>query len=254
MDMLLAIDIGNTNINFGLFRGKRLVKSFFIGSGVYNQRKLKSALARNGITKCEIIVCSVVPRLTAKLKKDIKKIFNRLPIIVGKDLMVPLNNLYRHPKKVGCDRLVNAFAAVERYGTPLVVVDFGTAVTFDVISKKKEYCGGMILPGLKMSLEALKRKTALLPHILLSRPPEFIGRDTRSSILSGIVYGFAALSDSLIEKIKEKIGQEAFAIGTGGDIGLIGSYCRKLNFIEKHLTVQGLNGLYRRCKEGKGNS
>jgi type III pantothenate kinase len=126
------------------------------------------------------------------------------------------------------------------------VVDFGTAITFDVISKHKEYLGGMILPGLEISLAVLAERTALLPKIKLNKPKEFIGRDTRNSMLSGIVYGFAALTDNLAKRIKNRIGQSAKVIATGGNIHLIGKYCKKIDKIDRDLTLKGLNLIYNR--------
>jgi len=148
--------------------------------------------------------------------------------------------LYRRPAQVGQDRLVNAYAAFFSYGAPLIVIDFGTAVTFDVVSQKREYLGGMILPGLKISLDSLAQRTALLPSIRLTSPAEFIGRDTKNSMLSGIVYGFSSLVDELCRKIKKKLGSKARVVATGGDAGLIGRYCRVINKIDKDLTLKGL--------------
>ena len=157
---------------------------------------------------------------------------------------MPIKNLYLNPKEVGQDRLVNAYAGVKLYGAPLVVIDFGTAVTFDVISGRKEYLGGLILPGLRISLEALNQRTALLPKIKLEEPKEFIGRDTEGSMLSGIVYGFSSLTDDLIARIKDKLGRKTKAIGTGGNISLISKYCQRLDDKDIHLTLKGLNMLF----------
>ena len=144
--------------------------------------------------------------------------------------------------------MVNAYAGVRLYGAPLVVVDFGTAVTFDIISKNKEYLGGMILPGLNISLNALSEHTALLPKVNLSRPKEFIARDTRNSILSGLVYGFSALADEFSNRIKQKIGQRAQVIGTGGNIRLVARYSKKIDKIDSDLTIKGLNFIYHKNK------
>jgi type III pantothenate kinase len=236
--MLLAIDIGNTNISFGIFRGKRPVKRFNLLSKNYSLKKLKRLLGKSGIENS--IISSVVPKLTRILKKDLKRILPRRPLIIGKDIKVPLVNRYRNPAQVGQDRLVNAYAGIMLYGAPLIVVDFGTAVTFDVVSKNKEYLGGFILPGLEISLDALAQRTALLPSIKLSKPKEFIGDDTKSSMLGGIVYGFAALTDDLVNRIKKKIGKHAKVIGTGGNINLIGTYCRRFDRIDEGLTLKGL--------------
>ncbi len=260
--MLLAIDIGNTNINFGIFSATRIggcanscgaknygekdnkiIKRFDIPTKDYAGLKLSALLGKIDIT--DSIICSVVPNTTKILEKGLKKILVKPPYIIGKDIKVPIKNLYRKPKQVGDDRLVNAYAGIMLYGAPLIAVDFGTAVTFDVVSKNKEYLGGMILPGLGISLDALNQRTALLPMVKLEEPREFIGRDTRSSMLSGIVYGFAALTDGLVVRIKNKIGKEAKIIGTGGNIGLIGKYCQQLDKIDRDLTLKGLSLIYR---------
>lgn len=240
--MLLAVDIGNTNITFGLFRGKSIESTFNIPTCLYSIKKLKSNLKNNKIK--ETIVCSVVPRLTRRLSEDLKTIADKKPYIIGKSIKVPIKNLYRNPGQVGQDRLVNAFAAISFYCAPAIVVDFGTAITFDIISKRKEYLGGMILPGLKISLEALNKRTALLPKVSLKKPNGFIGRDTRNSMLSGIIYGFSSLTDDLITRIKKRIGKDALAIATGGNINLISKYCREIDKIDPFLTLKGLNRLY----------
>ncbi|MDD2679879.1 MAG: type III pantothenate kinase [Candidatus Omnitrophica bacterium] len=240
--MLLAIDIGNTNITFRLFRADRIKHCFNIPTQDYNLRNLRQNLRKLKIDNA--IICSVVPPVTRKIERDLRSLLGRQPQIIGKHIRVPIKNLYRNPKAVGQDRLVNAYAGVKLYGAPLVVVDFGTAVTFDVISKKKEYRGGMILPGLRISLEALNARTALLPKIKLEGPKEFIGRDTKSSMLSGIIYGFSALTDNLIARLKHKLGKKTKAIGTGGNIGLISRYCRSLDGKDIRLTLKGLNMLF----------
>lgn len=242
--MLLAIDIGNTNITFGIFKNNKLIKRFDIPTRDYSLKKLKQRL--NEVCINDAIICSVVPKVTGKLGDDLNKLLEKKPIIIGKDIIVPLKNLYRRPKQVGQDRLVNAYAGIKLYGAPLVAVDFGTAITFDVISKNNEYLGGMILPGLEISLSCLAQKTALLPKIKLEKPKEFIGRDTKNSMLSGIVYGFAALTGELVMRIRNKIGKSAKVIGTGGNVNLIGAYCRQGYKIDKNLTLKGLNLIYKR--------
>jgi len=242
--MLLAIDIGNTNISLGLFRGNCLCKRFTIPTKEKKyQTCLKKIFNRNKIH--DVIVCSVVPIASKLMEKEVRKLLGKQPYIIGKGIRVPIKNQYLKPKQVGQDRLVNAYAGVILYGAPLIAVDFGTAVTFDVVSRNKEYLGGMILPGLGISLDALNQRTALLPRIKLEEPREFIGRDTKSSMLSGIIYGFAALVDDLVIRIKKKIGQSATVIGTGGNIDLIGKYCKKIDKIDKDLTLKGLNLIYR---------
>jgi type III pantothenate kinase len=241
--MLLAIDIGNTNIACGLFKKDRIIKRFSFPTkpGQYYyflKRELKKNIPDSAI------IASVVPKATSRLELALRFLRVGQLIVLGENITVPIKNRYRYPKQVGQDRLVNGFAAVKLYGTPAIVVDFGTAITFDVISKKKEYMGGMILPGLGISLDSLNQRTALLPRIKLYAPSEFIGRDTKNSILSGIVYGFAGLTDTLIERIKNKLGKNVLVIGTGGDIGFIGRYCKKIDKIDKDLTLKGLNLIY----------
>jgi type III pantothenate kinase len=237
--VLLAIDIGNTNISCAVFKKKKIIKRFAIPTRVYHPKRIKKALGELPITTS--ILCSVVPCATKNLEKDLTKFLGRKPYVIGKDIKVPIKNLYRKPREVGQDRLVNAYAGVMFYGAPLIVADFGTAVTFDVVSKNSEYLGGLILPGLQISLVVLAERTALLPRIKLEKPKEFVGRDTKNSMLSGIIYGFSSLTDDLINRIRNKIGRGALAIGTGGNIGLIGRFCKRLDKIDRDLTLKGLN-------------
>ena len=245
--MLLAVDVGNTNITIGIFNNNRLVKKFsIVTKDVEKSVLLKEIFNKYPVT--DTIICSVVPKVTKFLKTKIEDISASTVIVVGKDFKVPVKNLYRKPYQVGQDRLVNAYAGIVLYGKPLIAIDFGTAVTFDVVNKKGDYWGGMILPGLRISLEALSSKTALLPRINLSKPKEFIGRDTKNSMLSGIVYGFSALTDDMIERIRGKIGSNAIAIGTGGNVAIVAKYCRKINKIDQDLTLKGLNLIYKEYK------
>ena len=260
--MILVCDIGNTNITAGLFQGKRLVyKTKFptskagngfpavAGSRLLREKHFPARIAFSQIKA--IVICSVVPRALKSLKASFKSLKNIPVYCLGENLAVPIKNLYARPKQVGQDRLVNAYAASRLYGAPLVVIDFGTAVTLDVISKNQEYLGGMILPGLELSLDALSARAALLPKVKLERPKEFIGRDTKSSMLSGVVYGFAALTDSLSQKIKKEIGANAKVIATGGNINLIAKYCQSLDKIDPDLTLKGLNLIFRHYEESR---
>ncbi len=247
--MLLTIDIGNTNINLGVFRGQRLIKRFSIPTKKYAIQNLKKLLDK--ISVDDSIICSVVPKMLRILNRDLIKLSNKKPRIVGEDVQVPVRNLYRYPEQVGSDRLVNAYAGVMLYGAPLIIIDFGTAITFDAISYRNEYLGGMILPGLDISLDALVQRTALLPEVRLNKPREFIGRSTKDSMLSGIIYGFAALTDELTRRIKNKIGKRARIIGTGGNIHIIGKYCKSIDEINQDLTLVGLNLIYHNILQRK---
>jgi type III pantothenate kinase len=245
--MLLAIDVGNTNISFGIFsatkrKGCKLIKTFDIPSRQYSLRRVLKKIGFLKIT--DALICSVVPKLTGVIAKDLTKTFLKQPYIMGKGIEVPIKNCYRNPSQVGQDRLINAYAGLNFYGAPLIVIDSGTAITFDVISGHKAYLGGLILPGLEISLSALNEKTALLPQIKLKYPKELIGRDTISSILSGVVIGAGALTNALVVRIKHKIGKNTQVIGTGGSINLIKKYSGLKIKIDRNLTLKGLSLIY----------
>lgn len=249
--MLLAIDIGNTNISFGIFKGNSIIKTFDIPSKQYSLNKLRKKIGSLKIT--DILICSVVPKLTNLITKNLTGISGSQPgkraYVIGKDVQVPIKNRYRNPSQVGQDRLVNAYAGAKLYGLPLVVVDFGTAITFDVISSNNAYEGGLILPGIGMSIDALNQRTALLPKINLNTPKEFIGKDTANSILSGIVYGFAAMVKQLNIELKKRLGKKTRIIATGGNARLMRKYCGNINQIDNLLTLKGINLIYKIYKK-----
>ncbi len=242
--MLLAIDIGNTNLTGGVFVGGKLKYRFDLPTKTYKKAQLiKKLKAYSEISTT--IICSVVPKLTGVVWRDLKSFTGQNIYIVGKDLVVPIKNLYRLPKQVGQDRLVNAYAAINLYAAPLIVIDSGTAITFDVISRDRAYLGGLIFPGMRISLEALAEKTALLPQVKLQIPGKLIGKDTRNSILSGVVFGTAALSKELAVRIQQSLGKNARIIGTGGNICLIKRYSDLKMKIEPDLTLKGLSLIYK---------
>jgi type III pantothenate kinase len=198
-----------------------------------------------------VIIASVVPHATKIILKNLKTVLPHIkPLVLGKNINVPVKNKYSIPSQVGQDRLVDAYAAIRLYGAPAIVVDFGTAITFNVISKNKEYLGGIILPGLATSLNALAEKTALLPKISLEKPAKLIGRNTKQSILSGIIFGFSSLADVLTAKIKHQIGRSAKVIATGGHSTIMKSYCSGFNAIDKDLTLKGLMMIYEHTISG----
>lgn len=242
--MLLAIDIGNTNISCGIFKGLKLVKQFDIPTRVYLKTKLAKNLKNHPKISASII-CSVVPEVTKIISRDLESLTNKITYVIGKDLIVPIKNLYHKPKQVGQDRLVNAYAASNLYPAPLIVIDSGTAITFDAISRNKAYLGGLIFPGMEISLAALKEKTALLPLVKLAKPQRLIGRDTKNSILSGIVFGTAALCSELTKSIKQRLGKDTLVVGTGGNIRLIKKYSKVHIKIDQDLTLKGINLAYK---------
>ena len=241
--MLLAVDIGNTNITFGVFKGKILKTQFDIPSASYKKETLIKKI-RNTALDCQSVICSVVPRLTKILKQDLEQFTKKTPLIIGKDLAVPIKNSYRLPKQVGQDRLVCAYAASYFYGYPAIIIDSGTALTLDVVSKKGAYLGGLIVPGLQMALNTLHEKTALLPQVKLIAPKVLIGRDTKSSILSGVVFGASALIQDLSQRITKFSGKTTRIIGTGGNIALIKKYTHIKIVVDQRLTLKGINLIY----------
>ncbi|MCU0665927.1 MAG: type III pantothenate kinase [Candidatus Omnitrophica bacterium] len=237
MTKALAINIGNTNTSFGLFNDKTLIKNFSAPTSGYKKGLIAGLFKKK---PDQVIIASVVPRAKAKLKKLLKNLYTGKIFIVGENICVPIKNKYQTPDKLGSDRLVNAFAASRLYKAPLVVVDFGTAITFNVVSKQKEFLGGMIFPGINASLSSLKQSTALLPQIKLSHPKKLIGRNTKECIKSGVIYGIAGLTDRLIEKIEETLKQKLTVIATGGQSRLIKPYSKKVQYLDANLNLKGL--------------
>lgn len=241
--MLLTVDIGNTGIKFAIFKEKSIIKRFDILTRYYSLQKLRKHM--EGYKIVDAIICSVVPRTGKQIARELELLLQKKIYQVNKNIPIPLiKNKYRKRNQVGQDRLVNAYAAAILYRYPAIIVDFGTAVTFDIISKKAEYLGGMIIPGLRIAFESLSKNTALLPSVKADKPKEFIGRNTRNSILSGLIYGYSFLACGMIEEIKKRVGKKLKVIGTGGNIDLIVNYCKKFDTIDKDLTVKGLNLIY----------
>jgi type III pantothenate kinase len=250
MNYLLAIDIGNTNVTCGVFDDSRLITRMKVptdnirtGAGF-----LKRLLSQFDVDK--IIISSVVPQALAKLKKTFGRMSSRGPkgrsnpiLILGENAAVPIKNLYRKKRQVGQDRLINAFAARMFYGAPAVVVDFGTAITFDVISRKGEYLGGLILPGIELSLSGLHERTALLPKVGLAPARRLIGKETKESMRGGILFGFGAMVDGLIGKYRKMLGKDLKVIATGGNAALMKRYTKSIRIVDFDLTLKGLSSL-----------
>ena len=236
--MILAIDIGNTNITIGAFEGRRLRRRFSIPTALARRpARLRMALGR---ARGDAIICSVVPWATPRVIRALRMVGCSRVRVVGKDVKVPLRNRYRYPNQVGQDRLVGAYAAWRNYKRDCVVADFGTAITIDVVTRTGEYLGGLIAPGLDISLEALASRTALLPKVELKEPPELLGRDTANSIRSGILYGCAALCDGLVIQLKRQYVPKAAVVATGGASALIAKHARTIEHLKPHLVLEGL--------------
>ena len=259
---LLAIDVGNTEITLGFFQGRRLiardripthgVPSYTVAlKGIlrrFDSRwSLPRARSRGGNDIEGVIVSSVVPKATVRLKRALREIGAPKPVVLGETLKAPIANRYRVPSQVGQDRLVNAVAACELYGAPAIVVDFGTAVTFDLVSAKREYLGGLIVPGMGIALEALSARAALLPAMRIEPPKELLGRDTVSSMRSGLFYGYGALCDGIVRLLKTKHAKKAKVIATGGHAKQIAPFCRTIQVINPELTLQGLRIISENC-------
>ncbi|MEW6248166.1 MAG: type III pantothenate kinase [Nitrospirota bacterium] len=257
--MLLAIDIGNSNIVWGLFDGRTLKGHWRLAT---DPRKtsdeygilFSNLLAVAGVKPEQIsgaVISSVVPALTRPFETMAQTFFGQVPLMISCDTDTGLTLRYANPKEIGSDRLVNAAAAYERYRADLIIVDFGTATTFCAVTKAGEYLGGVIAPGLGISADALFSRTAQLPKVELVRPKSVIGRDTASSIQSGLVYGYAGLVDEIVRRMEQELGHSSLVVATGGLSAIIAPESRTIREVRPLLTLDGLELLYRRSR-GEG--
>ena len=252
--MLLVIDIGNTNTVLGLYDGDRLVHDFRLESSTKRTTDeyhvlLVSLLGVAGLHRKEVTACalaSVVPALTERLVEAIDRAFDLETLVVGPGIKTGMPILYENPREVGADRIVNAVAAYERVKGPVIVVDFGTATTFDCISAKGEYLGGAIAPGLEIALGALSTHAAKLPRVEVAKPPRAIGRNTVNSIQSGVIFGYVGLVDGLVERIRQEMDAKPAVLGTGGLAHLIQPESRTIEEVDEYLTLDGLRLIYER--------
>jgi len=250
--MLLAIDIGNTNIVWGVFDGDRLIADWRIGTD-HAKTTDEYAILLLDLLRVEdiasehlngVILSSVVPPLTPLFEELAETYFHCLRLTVSVEMNTGLTIAYPNPRELGSDRLVNATAAYHRYGGPLIIVDFGTATTFCAITAEGAYLGGAIAPGLRIAAEALYVKTAKLPKIELIRPKSAIGQDTVSSMQAGLIFGYAGLVDELVRRIQQELGRDCFVLATGGLAKIIAPECRSIREVCPHLTLDGLALLY----------
>lgn len=257
--MLLVIDVGNSNIVFGVYEGKDLIYNWRISTNKERTsdeygltfRQIFSYHEIDAEEIDDIIISSVVPNLMHTLPNMSKKYFEIDPVVIGPGVKTGMNILYDNPKEVGADRIVNAVAAYEKYGGPLIIVDIGTAITFDVINRKGDYLGGVIAPGIRISADALFMRTAKLPKVEILKPDKVIGRNTVSSIQSGMVYGYIGMIDFIIEKMVEESEiplNEFKIIGTGGFSQLITNESKYIDQMDTLLTLEGLRIIYERNK------
>ncbi|MGL5651975.1 MAG: type III pantothenate kinase [Paraclostridium sp.] len=256
--MLLVFDVGNTNMVLGIYEGKELKNYWRISTDkaktsdeygmLINNLFQYDNVDKNSIK--DIIISSVVPNVMHSLENFCVKYFNKQPLIVGPGIKTGLNIKYDNPKQVGADRIVNAVAAIEKYKSPMIIIDFGTATTFCAISEKGEYLGGTIAPGIKISSEALFQRASKLPRVELLKPGMTICKNTVSAMQSGIIYGYVGLVDKIIAMMKKELGNDDIkVIATGGLSSLIASETDSIHCVDKNLTLEGLKIIYNKNKE-----
>jgi type III pantothenate kinase len=251
---LLVVDIGNTHTVLGVYRGESLLGHWRLASDPHRTADevgvfLRNLFAISGIQVAEvqgIAIASVVPALTPVFEEVAREYFHRDPLVVGPGIRTGMPIHYEDPREVGADRIVNAVAGYARYPTSLVIVDFGTATTFDYVSPEGAYQGGMIAPGLGISMEALFERASKLPKVPLARPPKVLGRNTVHSMQSGILFGYAALVDGLIERLSSEVGGTPTVVATGGLAPLLAPESKRIEHVEEFLTLEGLRILYER--------
>ncbi len=255
--MLLVIDVGNTNTVVGVFDGEKLVQSWRVrtvanhtvdeyGMLIYSLYK-SSKISTRSIR--DIIISCVVPPMLNILEPLCEKYFHVKPLIVEPGIKTGMPIHYDNPREVGADRIVNAVAAFEKYKTDLIIVDFGTATTFDYVSVKGEYMGGCIAPGIVISSEALFERASKLPRVEFKKPKTIIAKDTISSMQAGIMFGYAGLVDGIVERIKAEVKSNPKVIATGGLAGVIAPETRCIEIVDENLTLEGLRIIHLKNKQ-----
>lgn len=252
--MLLAIDIGNTNLVIGCIQDDRILFKARIATDKTRTSdqygvEIKNMLEAFGIQKTDIsdcIISSVVPPVFNSVKTGVVKVIGKQPMVVGPGLKTGLNIHVDVPSQVGSDRIVIAVAALAYYKGPLILMDLGTATTVEVVEPENVYIGGVIFPGVKISLDALTSRAAQLPGISLDKPKHVIGKNTADCMRSGMMYGTAAMIDGLVERIEEELGHPCTLIATGGMAQFITPLCKREIILEKDLLLKGLNIIYKK--------
>ena len=258
--MILCIDVGNTNIKYGIFDGDKLAVSFRVATDLKRTSdeygtKLVDMLAVKGIRAEQIhgaIVSSVIPSLNYTISHMCSGYLDIDPILVGPGTKTEHNLRVDNAREVGADRIVNDVAAIRKYGAPVVVIDFGTATTFNIINENREFIGGVIAPGIRGSIDSLVNSTAKLPRVEIEIPKSVIGKNTTTNMQAGIVFGFAGLVDYIVRKIKREMKcPDMQVVATGGFSEIIASEISCIDHVDKLLTLQGLKYLYDLNTEGK---
>jgi len=257
--MLLVIDIGNTSSSFGVYTGKKLIESWRISTSVektpeeYGAEILDSfdsgKIDKKNISG--IAISCVVPPLLPVFEQISQRYFRIKPLVVGREGELGMPVLYDNPQEVGADRLSTSIAAFELYRGPVIVVDFGTATTFDIISEKGEYIGGVIAPGVGISSQALSEKAAQLPHVDVAKPESIIGKNTRKSMQAGIVYGSIGQVREILSRIKREMGGNPKIVATGGYATLIAPEVEMIDTVNQELVLEGLRIIWERNFKGQ---
>jgi type III pantothenate kinase len=258
--MLLALDVGNTNITVGVYDGAAWRTRWRLRTVRDQTADEWGILLRNlfdfgHLDQSEVdglIVASVVPPLDSSLARMAQRYFHLDAEFVTSETDTGIQILYDNPREVGADRIVNAVAAYQKYGGPVVVVDLGTAVTFDVVSANAEYLGGVICPGVGVSVEALVSRTARLPHVDFRNPGSIVGKTTVTSMQAGLYYGFIGMIDSIIERLQTELGTEVKIVATGGQAPMIVDDSRYLRQVDEDITLDGLRLIWERLRQCEG--
>lgn len=253
--MLLAVDVGNTQTHVGLLRGDEVVADWRLATvrhrtcdEIAGLLQGFFALRNMALTEAidEVGIASVVPRLTQQWVGMCAKHLRIEPFVVGPGIRTGMRILIKNPVEVGADRIVNTVAAFEKYGGPCIVADYGTATTFDVVSKEGDYVGGVIAPGIEVSLDALTTRAAKLVNFELAAPSSAIGRSTTEALQSGTVYGFAGEAEGIVRAIREELGSAARVIATGGLAAFVSKYTTVIDVVDPFLTLEGIAFVMRR--------